>query len=49
MLEWLDITLQNINASVLPEWTGIVLAKSVRFFIDVIAPLINEYIVVIFG
>ena len=49
MLEWLDITLQHINASPIPEWTGAVLAKSVRFFIDVVAPLINEYVIVIFG
>lgn len=41
--------LERINESTLPEQTGIVLAKGVRFFVDYIAPLINNAIVVIFN
>lgn len=41
--------LERINDSSLPEQAGIVLAKGVRFFVDYIAPLINNAIVVIFN
>lgn len=49
MFVWLTDVLTNINNSYLPEWTGDVLAKSVRFVIDYVLPLVNKYIEVIFG
>lgn len=47
-LEWVQQLLERIDASTLPEWTGAVMAKSVRFFVDDIAPLLNEYIKIFF-
>ncbi len=44
VLNYVDVELIAINTSYLPEWTGEVLAKSVRFLVDEVAPLINGYI-----
>lgn len=49
LLTMIKDVLERINESTLPEQTGIVLAKAVRFFVDYVAPLINNAIVIIFN
>lgn len=49
LLVFINDMLEKINLSPIPEQAGIVLAKTVRFTIDNIFPLINDIILTMKG